>query len=221
MVRHIVLGVASAAAIAFATSAAQAADLPPAEPAPAVVVPSFSWTGPYVGIQGGYAWQRAADTNADGWMIGGYLGANYQFGLISGAIVGIETDLNYADIDGRRGNPPRVGGRARVSQDWNGATRARLGFAYDRFLVYGAAGVAYGDREFKRFPGGKDSKTALGWTVGGGVEVAVADNVALRTEYRYTDYGTDKFKLNNFTTKSSATEHRVMGGVAWKFNSPF
>lgn len=219
MVRHIVLGVASAAAIALAVPAAQAADLPPAEPAPAVVaVPSFTWTGPYVGIQGGYAWQRSSNIRPTGWMLGGYLGVNYQVGQGSGAIFGLETDINYADIDDSR---TRGGVKTKVSQDWNGATRARLGFAFDRFLAYGAAGIAYGDRELKRRPGGSDSKTAVGWTVGGGVEVAVADNVALRTEYRYTDYGKDKFNLGRFSTKSSATEHRVMGGVAWKFNSPF
>ncbi|WP_020177808.1 outer membrane protein [Methylopila sp. M107] len=214
------LGVASVAAIAVAVPAAQAADLP-MEPAPVVSapVPSFSWTGPYIGVQGGYNWQRASNAKVDGWSVGGYAGYNYQFGEGSGAVIGIETDINYANIDGRRGNG--AGARTKVSQDWNGATRARLGYAFDRFLAYGAAGVAYGDRELKRTPGGRDSKTAVGWTVGGGLEYAVTDNVALRGEYRYTDYGKDKFNLGNFSTKGSATEHRVMGGVAVKFDSPF
>ena len=191
------------------------------EPAPVVSapVPSFSWTGPYVGIQGGYAWQKASNAKPDGWMVGGYAGVNYQLGEGSGAIIGLETDLNYADIDGKR--PNGAGGRTKVSQNWNGATRARVGFAFDRFLAYGAAGVAYGERDLKRTPGGSDSKTAVGYTVGGGVEYAVTDNVALRTEYRYTDYGKDKLNLGRFSTKSSLDEHRVMGGVAVKFDSPF
>lgn len=220
MIRNILLGAASIAAVALAAQSAQAADLP-MEPAPTVAapVPSFSWTGPYIGVQSGYAWQRASNMKPDGWMIGGFAGYNWQLGEGSGAVVGIETDINYADIDGKR--PNGAGGRTKVSQDWNGATRARLGYAFDRFLVYGAAGIAYGDRELKRRPGGTDSKTAVGWTVGGGVEYAVTENVALRGEYRYTDYGKDKFNLGRFSTKSSATEHRVMGGVAVKFNSPF
>ena len=83
------------------------------------------------------------------------------------------------------------------------------------------AGVAYENRSYDRNPGGKDSVNAVGWTVGGGVDVAVTDNVFVRGEYRYTDYGKDTFKLTNANYKSSATEHRLMAGVGVKFNSPF
>ena len=218
MIRHILLGAASAAAIIFAVPAAQAADLPMAEPAPAVVaVPSFTWTGPYVGAQVGYGWQRSVNQSQKGWMLGGFLGYNYQFDN-SPVVIGVETDLNWTDQDGKRN---ARGGTTKVSKDWNGATRARVGYAFDRVLVYGAAGLAYENREVKRNPGGKDDKTATGWTVGAGVDVAVTDNVFVRGEYRYTDYGKDSFKLPNNTLKSSATEHRVMGGLAVKFDSPF
>ena len=217
MIRNLLLGVASAAALAIAVPAAQAADLPAYEPAPAVAapVPSFTWSGPYIGIQTGYGWGRASDTKHDGWMIGGYLGYNVQLDG-SPVVFGVETDLNWSDVDGRRGAVG--GGRTRLNSDWNGATRGRIGYAFDRFLVYGAAGIAYADREV-RSPriGGKDDKTAVGWTVGGGVEAAVTDNVVARAEYRYTDYGSDRFR----GLKSSATEHRIMGGVAFKFDSPF
>lgn len=219
MIRHITLGVASAAALAIAVPAANAADLPAYEPAPAVVapVPSFSWSGPYVGAQVGHGWTRASNMNQNGWMLGAYAGYNYQFDN-SPVVVGIETDFNWADQDGRKG---QRGGTTRTKSDWNGATRARIGYAADRVLVYGAAGLAYADRELKRSPGGKDEKTATGWTVGGGVDVALTDNVVARGEYRYTDYGKDRFSLPNSSLKSSATEHRVMGGLAVKFDSPF
>ncbi|MFC3694763.1 outer membrane protein [Chenggangzhangella methanolivorans] len=219
MIRHIALGVASAAALALAVPAAQAADLPAYEPAPAVVapVPSFSWSGPYIGAQVGHGWQRAVNQKSNGWMLGGFLGYNYQFDA-SPVVVGVETDFNWSDQDGRKA---ARGGTTRTNSDWNGATRARVGYAWDRVLVYGAAGLAYADREVKRSPGGKDSKTATGWTVGGGVDVAVTDNVFVRGEYRYTDYGKDTFRLPNSSLKSSATEHRVMGGLAVKFDSPF
>ena len=217
MIRNLLLGVASAAALAIAVPAAQAADLPAYEPAPAVVapVPSFSWSGPYIGAQVGYGWGRASNTSNDGWMVGGYLGYNVQLDG-SPVVFGVETDLNWSNVDGNRGARGRAG-RTRLSSDWNGATRGRIGYAFDRFLVYGAAGIAYADREL-RSPGfGKDNKTAVGWTVGGGVEAAVTDNVVARAEYRYTDYGSDRFN----GLKSSATEHRIMGGIAVKFDSPF
>lgn len=218
MIRHMLLGVASAAALSLAIPAAQAADLPAYEPAPAVAaVPSFSWTGPYIGAQAGYGWGRASNMKNDGGMVGGYVGINYQLGDGQGAIIGVETDLNYADIDGKKS---RRGFRTGLNSDYNGAVRGRVGYAFGRFLAYGAAGFAYSDREFRRF-GDKDSTTAYGYTVGGGIEAAVTDNVAVRAEYRYNDYGKDKFNVGGVKYKSDYTEHRVMGGVAVKFNSPF
>ncbi|GLK78715.1 outer membrane protein [Methylopila turkensis] len=214
MIRRILLGAASAAAFAAMVPAAMAADLPAyEEPAVAIApVPSFTWTGPYIGVQAGYGWGSAARTDKDGFTVGGYAGYNYQFDN-SPVVIGIETDFNYSDADGSRR-------RARTASDWNGATRARVGYAFDRFLVYGAAGVAYADRELRVRGLGRDTKTAVGWTVGGGLEYAAAENVSVRAEYRYNDYGKDRFSIGN-GIRSEYTEHRVMGGVAYKFNSPF
>jgi len=213
MIRNIVLGAASVAALTFA-SAAFAADLPAYEPAPAVaapVVPSFSWTGPYVGVQGGYSW---GDTNIPGvkpkgFVLGGYAGYNYQFDN-SPVVVGLETDLNYADIDDKSGG-------VKAKTRWNGATRARVGYAFDHFLVYGAGGLAYADRKVRVAGFGKDSKTAVGWTVGGGLEYAATDNVSVRADYRYADYGKDTFRAGGGRGRADYDEHRVMAGVAYKF----
>ncbi|MBB3972353.1 outer membrane protein [Hansschlegelia beijingensis] len=212
MIRNIVLGAASVAALTFA-SAASAADLPAYEPAPAVAapVPSFSWTGPYIGIQGGYSW---GDTNIGGikpkgFVVGGYAGYNYQFDN-SPVVVGIETDFNYADIDDKSGG-------VKAQTRWNGATRARLGYAFENFLVYGAGGIAYADRKVRVAGFGKDSKTAVGWTVGGGLEYAATDNVSVRADYRYADYGKDSFSFSGARGRADYSEHRVMAGVAYKF----
>jgi outer membrane immunogenic protein len=111
-------------------------------------------------------------------------------------VVGIETDFNWSDVDDK----VTLGGIARIKQEtkWEGATRGRIGYAFDHFLIYGAAGVAYAKREFSVSALGtsfSDKKTAVGWTVGGGVEAAVTDNVIVRVDYRYTDYGKDTFVL--------------------------
>lgn len=206
------------------STSAYAADLP-MEAAPAIVaVPSFSWTGGYVGAQVGYAWGdanfRAAggslSAKPKGWMVGGYAGYNIQLDN-SPLVLGIETDFNWADIDRTRG---AFGASAKTQTDWTGATRARVGFAVDRVLFYAAGGVAYADREVKVRAGrlgAKDNKTAVGWTIGGGVESAVTDNVVVRAEYRYTDLGKDTFRLAGVPVRSKYDEHRVMAGVAYKF----
>lgn len=222
MLRSLALGAAVSATL-FAVPAL-AADLP-MEPAPAVVaVPSFSWTGFYVGAQVGYGWGESSRTTLDpkGALLGVYAGYNVQ--LDNSLVLGVETDFNWSDMDDKatfvRGGAAAIRVRARQDVDWAGATRGRIGFAFDRFLVYGAAGVAYAKREFRisGLRGGsvRDSKTAVGWTVGGGIESAVTDNVLVRAEYRYTDYGTDRFNLGG-RFKSDLREHRVMAGVAYKF----
>ena len=151
-----------------------------------------------------------------GWLIGGYAGYNVEFG---GAVVGVETDLNWSDIDARR-SAARLGS-VKYESEWAGATRGRVGFAFDRFLVYGAAGVAYAKREAKVRVVGvgsfKDDKTAVGWTVGGGVDAAVTENIIARVEYRYTDYGKDRLRFAGVGAKIDSDEHRIMGGLAYKF----
>jgi len=209
MFRTLSLGVVSAAALLVAVPAV-AADLPAYEPAPAAVapVPSFTWTGPYIGAQVGYGWGDSKiggvrGIDPKGWLVGGYAGYNVDLG---GFIAGVETDFNWSDQDDRRRG-------VKNEVNWAGATRGRVGAAFDRFLVYGAAGIAYADREISG-GGFKRSKTAVGWTVGGGVETAITENVVARGEYRYTDYGSDRFR----GVKSDLDEHRVMAGVAYKFS---
>lgn len=196
-------GAASVAALVLSTGA-YAADLPAYEPAPQVAapVPSFSWTGAYLGAQAGYGW---GDTNIGrikpkGLILGGYGGYNYQFDN-SPVVVGVETDFNWSDADDKAGG-------VKVSEDWNGATRARVGYAFDHFLVYGAGGLAY-----HKVKVAGDSKSDAGWTVGGGVEYAVTDNLLARVDYRYNDYG----KRNFDGGRVDYTENRVMGGLAYKF----
>lgn len=210
MLRNVLLGTAAAALFA---SAAVAADLPAYEPAPAVAapVPSFTWSGLYLGAQAGYGWGNTDVRGLDpkGLIVGGFAGYNVQLDG-SPVVFGVETDFNFADVD------DRVAG-GKFKSDWTGATRGRVGYAFERFLVYGAAGVAYADSEVKAF-GSKDSKTVYGYTVGGGAEYAVTDNVALRGEYRYTDFGKERYSVAGTSGKIDYDEHRVMGGVSFKFS---
>ena len=70
----------------FAASGATAADAVIEEP-PAVDVPVFTWTGFYVGIQGGYVWTNLdvdpggfGIDDLNGGLFGGYVGYNWQYG---------------------------------------------------------------------------------------------------------------------------------------------
>ncbi|AQX19836.1 outer membrane protein [Bartonella sp. WD16.2] len=114
-----------------------------------------------------------------------------------------------------------------LKQKWSGATRVRIGFAVDRIMPYIAGGVAYaqlqnifsrsleiGGREISSFSL-SDTKMMVGYTLGGGVDFAMADNVILRAEYRYSDFGKQKFAKDKLELDYQTNDFRV--GVAYKF----
>ena len=207
---------AAVSILALATPAL-AADLPrKSVPEQTFVRPIavFSWTGFYVGANAGYVFEGgkssltgspallgtglapvgSAKTLGDGFTIGGTLGYNYQFGNI---VAGIEGDLSYTDL-GRR----RFGGTAPLSvtlsqeQNYLGTVRGRLGYAFDRFLVYGTGGLAFGEAKSSTIiavPGsqwsGSKNDTKVGFAVGGGVEYAFTGNWSAKIEYLYYDLG--------------------------------
>ncbi|MGU3341903.1 outer membrane protein, partial [Methylobacterium mesophilicum] len=90
----------------------------------------------------------------DGFSGGAQIGYNVQFTPGSGVVVGIEADAQYLDF-GRSRNNAFVNGavapgyyvtdpRGLSSLDYFGTVRGRLGYAFDRTLVYGTGGFAYG-----------------------------------------------------------------------------
>ncbi|EJF84240.1 hypothetical protein MCU_00908 [Bartonella elizabethae Re6043vi] len=124
-----------------------------------------------------------------------------------------------------------------MKEKWSGATRVRIGFAADRIMPYIAGGVAYTQMqgitalEVKKdrfLPaednGGKlvasgnvydETKTLVGFTLGAGVDFAMTDNVLLRAEYRYSDYGKKKYFKDTAELQYKTNDFRV--GVAYKF----
>ncbi|MFT4347606.1 outer membrane protein [Bartonella ancashensis] len=60
-----------------------------------------------------------------------------------------------------------------------------------------------------------DKKTMLGYTLGAGVDFAMTDNIILRTEYRYSDFGKKKFVKDGIEVSYKTNDFRV--GVAYKF----
>ncbi len=121
----------------------------------------------------------------DGFSGGGQIGYNWQLTPGSGVVIGVEADAQYLDF-GRNRNNAFVSGavapgyyltdpRGLSSLDFFGTVRGRLGYAFDRTLVYGTGGFAYGsgsaDRSFGGFAGNDSFRT--GYAVGGGIEYAL------------------------------------------------
>ncbi|MDB5645967.1 MAG: porin, partial [Methylobacterium sp.] len=94
------------------------------------------------------------DSN-EGFVGGGQIGYNYQFTPGSGFVVGVEADAQYVDFGRSRNNATAIVGALNPDLtavnpnglsglDYFGTVRGRLGYAFDRTLVYGTGGFAYG-----------------------------------------------------------------------------
>lgn len=226
---------AGTAALALTATSAQAADLPSRySPAPAYnPMPVFTWTGFYVGANVGYGWNTgtsryydpafgyAGSSKTGGFVGGAQAGYNYQFGMF---VLGAETDIQYAAVGNKGasyGNTYFPGN----SDGFFGTIRARAGLAFDRALVYGTGGFAYGDI------GGnvgydpvlgyhRDNSTNGGWTLGGGVEYGVTNNITAKVEGLYVDLDTS----GNYAQGARYTDRRdtefgvLRAGLNYKFN---
>ncbi|WOJ89912.1 porin family protein [Methylocapsa polymorpha] len=252
MIRKLLL--ASVGAVALAGSAL-AADLPSRAPPPVYVppVPIFTWTGVYIGGQIGYAWGNFNNSWGDGFgSFGGF--SDQANGVIGGAHVGYNLQLGQwvvgleGDVDGSslsRNNNNRtffdpalgafVSGNINTNLDIQGSIRGRVGVAWDRVLLYGTGGVAFGGfhttfNPFFTVGGAFGSGSAnvdttrVGWTVGGGLEYAVTNNWSVRAEYRYTDFGHTTWDPafafdNGIFIRRHVTENRVQVGFSYKFDT--
>jgi outer membrane immunogenic protein len=196
------------AALTFSGSAFAADMAVKAPPPPPVVAPAYSWTGFYLGIVGGGGWGDTQHTNAisggnsgPSGIGGGLFGGTYGYNWQSGAwVFGLEGDFSWSGI--QKGFQDNNGslfceGTNTCETDlrWFGTDRGRLGYAWDRFLVYASAGVAYGDVRgtlsnapfVQSFTVG--DSTRAGFTFGGGIEWALAHNWSVKAEYLHTDFG--------------------------------
>ena len=186
---------ASVGVLALGVMSANAADLirrpPPPEP---VVAPPYNWTGFYLGINGGGGFGHSTfsnvfgstGTNVSGGLVGGTLGYNYQTGPW---VFGIEGDGDWSGIKGSTSSGICAGVSCDVRNDWLATLRGRVGYAYGNFLPYITGGAAFGDinTNITGFNGSTTDKA--GWTVGGGIEAALAGPWTAKIEYLYVDLG--------------------------------
>ena len=227
---------ASTVALVAATGAKAADAIVYEEPAPVIVAPSFTWNGAYLGGQIGYGWGKsrfsqygefgALNLKPDGFLGGLYAGYNFDLG--NSVVLGIDGDVTYNNLKDSYSVTDAFGTDSLESKlRWSGAVRARAGYAVDRFLPYISGGVAFGQVKNTLsstvVPAFSDSqsKTLTGWTAGAGVDYAATDNIIVRLEYRYTDYGRKDFTFSDGVDSVSVRDkfktNEVRLGVAYKF----
>jgi outer membrane immunogenic protein len=246
--RRLSIALIAAASTIALTQIATAADMPvkgPVAPPP----PPYSWTGFYIGVNGGFSAGKAdTDFNAapvtvdlalpfhpfntsgfvgsesaklNGLIGGGQIGYNLQ--VSPNWVVGLEADIQASGEKGSRSFgddfsfhlavPPNpvaslVTGTALTDYEakilWFGTVRGRIGYAWDKVMVYATGGLAYGEVKLDGTStvsgtvGGVPFSIAhaighshvnTGWTAGVGAEVALAGNWTGKFEYLYMDLG--------------------------------
>lgn len=240
--RTLVLGSAAIAAL-IAVGSAQAADLgprpAPVYKAPAMVPPAFSWTGFYIGLEGGWGWGREDYTNAnivgfppgsgvshspDGGIFGGVVGGRYQVGQF---VFGVEGTAAWADIKDTVTQAPGATDAFKVKSLYTAT--GQVGWAFVPMgLLYakgGWAGARVSDIQVNTAATGNNSQDDSGWTVGAGLDYAVWQNVVLGIEYDHFDlgYGAWTAPASNggapfiATNTSRLTIEQVVGRLTWKF----
>jgi len=146
-----------------------------------------------------------------GFTFGGQAGYNWQFGSL---VTGIEGDFNYM---GRKSQQTFVQDvipgftvftDERSNLDWLATLRGRLGFAFDRTLIYGTGGLALGGTTsyggvwsnltppaFQPSGVGTSSRTSVGYSVGAGAEYAFTSHLTLKAEWLYYNLGEDTVRV--------------------------
>jgi outer membrane immunogenic protein len=203
--------VASAFVVIFAslTAPALAADMAVKAPPPPAPSPVYDWSGFYLGLEGGGGFGSTTHTNevtggtsvGNSDLRGGLFGGTYGYNWQSGHVVaGLEGDVSWSGITDTFPAGPGDPGFCTVAfpcytnLEWLGTDRARLGYAFDRVLVYATGGVAYGDvlatiKNAGIFGIDSEQHFRVGYTVGAGVEAMIAPKWSVKLEYLYTDFG--------------------------------
>ncbi len=242
-------------------SPALAADLPMPGPGPVglfkapPVTPVFDWTGFYVGgnVGWGWTWTHLTDVGPDfpgpgvpattqvfplgtqnsfsenGFLGGGQIGYNYQ---IRQFVIGAEADFDATALKLNQSAGAFGGGT--FTDPWTATLDARVGYAFDRALIYGKGGGAWMQEKYNLFaPDGSAANGTFnrwGWNVGFGLEYAIWRNLTLKAEYDYLNFGSQNQALTpngidlttgsvtGDTNSSKLSASVVKVGVNWLFH---
>lgn len=206
-----------AALMAGVASSAMAADLPsrkaPMAPAPVYAPPIFSWTGFYVGVNGGWAGGSGGGDfgSPTGGLVGGTVGYNYQVGQF---VAGLEGDWDWADL--KKDGTNALGTYSNKIDDLLTA-RARAGIAIDRALLFVTAGYAGADVHTTIPTVLSSTDWRSGGAFGGGIEYAFTNNISAKAEYLYAPFAGQSFSSGGTTVKSDINLSLVRAGLNYKF----
>jgi outer membrane immunogenic protein len=238
--KNFALGMLAAVAMTGSASAADLAARPYTKAPPVIPIQVTNWTGLFVGGEGGGAWgsdrlffpTSLTTTNSfdtSGGIAGGVVGYNYQ-APGSNWVFGVEGNFDWANITGSAVCPNIVFNcRTKIDSIYTGT--GRLGYAWDRVMLYGKGGYAWAHgRADVVVPatGAINDGSGVdrdGYTLGAGLEYMFAPNWSAKVEYDY--YHFNSKRVNGTSPAGAFIElidvasrdlHAVKGGINYHFN---
>ncbi|MCX5880891.1 MAG: porin family protein [Deltaproteobacteria bacterium] len=188
------------------------------------------WSGPYIGAFAAYSWVDLKyyepdfpgfdrKTNINGLTGGPLLGYNHLFDSI---LLGVEADAGWGNLSEGADGSSLKNNYSAFDINWNAHARARLGFLSGSTLLYVAGGLALAGVTVDDVDPnwGKADATHVGWTVGAGIEHAIAKNLRARVEYLYDDYGSKDYSISGnytYTSNVDLTANIIRVGLYYQF----
>ncbi len=203
--KHRLIGVAALAATLSTPVLAADMGAPPPPPGPV-----YSWTEFYFG--GNIGWGEgttswcsgegvvACSTNTysaspPGTVAGGQFGFRWQ--SPSNIVLGAEVEANSSNLSQQQASPAVPNQLLTTTLSNPQTADLEIGYAFNRFLVYGKGGYAAIEAEFSALnptvtPGISLSHTGWlnGWNVGGGLEYMLFSHLSVGLEYKYYQFST-------------------------------
>ena len=224
--------------VSIASLAAAAAALLGSAPA-AKAQPAYSWNGIYIGLDAGYAngsgsWVFTSTNLAtldtpklDGWLLGGSIGAQHQFGQW---VLGIDGSWEGGNSLKGSATCPGPTFTCELTVISVATLDAKLGYASGRWLAYvdgGWAGGKIDGRTYTTATGVVESSGSgwhNGWNAGVGVDYALTDSVLLGLQYDHVDLGRsddtlDKVAGGTFVIDMHPQFDEVKARLTWKLNT--
>ncbi|AXS39895.1 outer membrane beta-barrel protein [Breoghania sp. L-A4] len=210
--------------------------------------PVWDWNGVYMGAHAGWVGSdvRWTDNTGNWWAPPGFTHSASDNGFIGGGQVGIlrqqgnivgglELSVSGASGGTRAASPffPAID-TYKTEIDTLVSVTGRLGYAFGDWLPYVQGGYAGGMVSMRNTSGAgffgcavpcvyDSSQWQHGFTLGGGVDYRISDNIALGVNYRYANLGNHAYigvtgnagTLENF--KVGADVHAVTARANWLF----
>ena len=179
------------------------------------MVPTYyNWTGFYIGGNLGAAVGKTSfsdtlvppstfsSSSISSFIGGGQLGVNYEFG--EGVVIGAEAMFDWllsTPTTFTASNPRTGSANGTINNRWITAVTGKLGYAWDRLLVYGKGGGAWVGTDNSLTVGATPAGVSVnsgsgGWTAGVGVEWAFATKWSARAEYDFIGLQNQNFTVS-------------------------